>query len=198
MERHLGLMPSNEADAAQQRIDAIAGHVQNNVDMDALLQIAARASTPAVEQQPQTQVSQRVSIAYARDAAFGFYYPDDLQTLAAAGAKLIPFDTLNDSRLPDADGLFIGGGFPETSMDQLAANGDMLESIRSFIEQGGPAYAECGGLMYLARGIEWQGKTASMVGVIPADVGMHQKPQGRGYVRLCETSDASVAIHGRR
>ena len=188
VERHLGLMPSNEADAAQQRIDAIAGHVQNNVDMDALLQIAARASTPAVQRQQQTEIGQRLSIAYARDAAFGFYYPDDLQALSAAGAKLVPFDTLKDSRLPDVEGLFIGGGFPETSMQQLAANTGMLESIRSFIEQGGPAYAECGGLMYLARSIEWQGQIASMVGVIPADVKMHQKPQGRGYVRLCETS----------
>ena len=187
VERHLGLMPSNEADAAQQRIDAIARHVQNNMDMNALLQIAARAGMPAAQWQPQVQVSTRVSIAYARDAAFGFYYPDDLQTLSAAGARLIPFDALNDDRLPDADGLFIGGGFPETSMDQLAANTGMLESIRRFIEQGGPAYAECGGLMYLARGIEWQGKTSPMVGVIPADVKMHQKPQGRGYVRLCET-----------
>ena len=73
-------------------------------------------------------------------------------------------------------------------MRQLAANTGMLESVRRFIEQGGPAYAECGGLMYLARSIEWQGETASMVGVIPADVKMHQKPQGRGYVSLCETS----------
>lgn len=188
VERHLGLMPSNETDAAQQRIDAIAMHVGNNVDLDALLQVAAQTSIPAGEKRQLTDGDRRVSIAYAKDAAFGFYYPDDLQALSAAGAELIPFDTLNDSRMPVADGLFIGGGFPETSMDQLAGNIDMLESIRSFIEAGGPAYAECGGLMYLTRGIEWQGKKAPMAGVIPADIKMHRKPQGRGYVRLCETS----------
>ncbi len=187
VERHLGLMPSNEADAAQQRIDAIALHVGNNVDLDALLQVAAQAGTPAGEKPQWFESDKRVSIAYAKDAAFGFYYPDDLQALSAAGAELIPFDTLKDRHMPVADGLFIGGGFPETSMQKLAENTGMLESIRSFIELGGPAYAECGGLMYLARSIAWQGKSAQMAGVIPADVKMHQKPQGRGYVRLCET-----------
>jgi cobyrinic acid a,c-diamide synthase len=90
--------------------------------------------------------------------------------------------------MPDADGLFIGGGFPETQMDRLQANERMRSSIRAFLEAGGPAYAECGGLMYLCRGITWQGRRCQMVGVLPAEVKMHQKPQGRGYVRLCETS----------
>ncbi len=189
VERHLGLMPSNEAEAARQRIDAIADHVGGSVELDRLLEIASAA--PAFDAPPaadSTPASSRVRIAIARDAAFGFYYPDDLEALRQAGAELVPFDTLSDTRLPDADGLFIGGGFPETHMAALEANQPMRDAIRAFIESGGPAYAECGGLMYLCHGLEWRGRTCRMVGVLPARVKMHQKPQGRGYVRLCETS----------
>ncbi len=188
-ERHLGLMPSNEAEAAQQRIDAIAEHVGGNVDLQAVMEIARLA--PHIQGVAPTEGTGQpadVVIAYARDAAFGFYYPDDLQALENAGARLLPFDTLNDPAMPAADGLFIGGGFPETAMAALEANRGMRQSIRQFIEQGGPAYAECGGLMYLCRRLEWEGRRCEMTGVIQADVKMHQKPQGRGYVRLCETS----------
>jgi cobyrinic acid a,c-diamide synthase len=189
-ERHLGLMPSNEAEAAQERIDIIARHVGDNVDLDAVMEIAQLAPASKGQEQQETMATpvQDVRIAFARDAAFGFYYPDDLQALENAGARLIPFDTLKDCAMPVADGLFIGGGFPETAMHALEANPGLRQSIRSFIEQGGPAYAECGGLMYLCRSLEWEGQQCEMVGVIPADVKMHQKPQGRGYVRLCETS----------
>ncbi len=188
-ERHLGLMPSNEAEAAQARIDRIADHVGANVDLDRLLEIAALAPPlpePSPASPPPPVASVRIAI--ARDAAFGFYYPDDLEALQAAGARLIPFDTLNDPSLPPAEGLFIGGGFPETCMERLEANVSMRRSIHDFIQSGGAAYAECGGLMYLCRSLSWQGRRCEMVGVLPADVQMHQKPQGRGYVRLCETS----------
>ncbi|WP_041071247.1 cobyrinate a,c-diamide synthase [Thiolapillus brandeum] len=190
-ERHLGLMPSNEAEAAQERIDTIARHVGCNVDLNTVMDIANLAPS-AVKTRETRKTSDAhadpVSIAYARDAAFGFYYPDDLDTLENSGARLLPFDTLKDEAMPEADGLFIGGGFPETAMEALSANAGMRRSLRDFIEQGGPAYAECGGLMYLCRSLEWEGRRGEMVGVIRADVKMHQKPQGRGYVRLCETS----------
>ncbi|MBU6261065.1 MAG: cobyrinic acid a,c-diamide synthase, partial [Burkholderiales bacterium] len=124
-------------------------------------------------------------IGIARDRAFGFYYPDDLAALEAAGAELVPIDTLHDARLPPAlDGLFIGGGFPEACMDELAANAALRGALREAIAGGLPAYAECGGLMYLARSIHWRGRSAEMVGVIPGDAVMHERPAGRGYVRL--------------
>jgi len=132
---------------------------------------------------------QDIRIAIPRDAAFGFYYPDDLEAFERAGATLCFFDTLANARLPDADGLFIGGGFPETQAARLAANtalrGDIAEKLRA----GLPAYAECGGLMYLTRSIRWKGETHDMVGVIPADAVMHDRPQGRGLVVLEETPD---------
>ena len=119
---------------------------------------------------------------------FGFYYPDDLIALEQAGAELVSINTLTDASLPAVDGLFIGGGFPETRMQELSANTAMREQIRTAIDAGLPAYAECGGLMYLCRSLRWQGRQYEMAGVIPADCVMHARPQGRGYVRLRETA----------
>jgi cobyrinic acid a,c-diamide synthase len=105
-----------------------------------------------------------------------------------AGAEIVPFDTLNDSALPPGlDGLFIGGGFPELFMTQLENNAALRQEIHHAIQAGMPAYAECGGLMYLARSLSWRGECGDMVGVIPGDVVMHGKPVGRGYVRVRST-----------
>ncbi|HSC96316.1 MAG TPA: cobyrinate a,c-diamide synthase [Burkholderiales bacterium] len=192
VERHLGLIPSNEAQAARARVDEIAQGIAAQVDLDRLLAVAREAPpwprglTP-VGDAPARPGGQPVRVGIARDAAFGFYYPGDLEALGAAGAQLVPFDALHDRRLPQVDGLFIGGGFPETHMDALAANAELRADVRKAIEGGLPAYAECGGLMYLARGIEWKGRRAEMVGAVPADIVMHARPVGRGYVHLRET-----------
>jgi cobyrinic acid a,c-diamide synthase len=188
-ERHLGLVPSNEAEGARQRIDEIATHIAAQVDLDRLLAIAREAPPlQASEPAPDAAAGPPVRIGIARDAAFGFYYPGDLDALRSAGAELVSFDALHAEHLPQVDGLFIGGGFPETHMDALAANASLRRELREAIESGLPAYAECGGLMYLARGIEWNGRAAGMVGVIPADIVMHARPVGRGYVHLRETA----------
>jgi cobyrinic acid a,c-diamide synthase len=192
VERHLGLVPSNEAQAAHASVDGIAALITAQVDLDRLLAVA-RGAPPcpgpvdARDAAAARPAGPPVRVAIARDAAFGFYYPGDLEALGAAGAELIAFDALRDKRLPQVDGLFIGGGFPETHMDALAANAALRADVRRAIESGLPAYAECGGLMYLARGIEWNGRRAEMVGVIPADIVMHARPVGRGYVHLRET-----------
>jgi cobyrinic acid a,c-diamide synthase len=192
VERHLGLVPSNEAQAAQARVDEIAALIAAQVDLDRLLAVARAApplpGAPApLGGAPAWPSGAPVRLGIARDAAFGFYYPGDLEALRAAGAELVAFDALRDKRLPQVDGLFIGGGFPETHMDALAANAELRADVRKAIEAGLPAYAECGGLMYLARGIEWNGRRAEMVGAVPADIVMHERPVGRGYVHLRET-----------
>ena len=128
-----------------------------------------------------------VTIGIVQNAAFGFYYPDDLDAFRKAGAELVAVDNLSDATLPSIDGLFIGGGFPETHMRALEANAGFRSDLASAIEGGLPVYAECGGLMYLARSIEWHGARHTMVGAIPADIVMEPKPQGRGYVQLRET-----------
>jgi cobyrinic acid a,c-diamide synthase len=129
-------------------------------------------------------------IAIARDAAFGFYYADDLAAFERAGAKLCFFDALSDSRLPEADGLFIGGGFPETQAAALQANAELRAHIARRIRSGLPTYAECGGMMYLTRSIRWHDRSYEMVGAIQADAVMCERPQGRGLALLEETPNA--------
>lgn len=207
VERHLGLIPSNEHEAAVTRIRYIGETIGRQVDLTRIRAIADSAhnlpATPPFDI-PAAQ-TKTIRLGIARDEAFGFYYPDDLAALRRAGAELIPINTLRDSSLPPIDGLFIGGGFPETCMDALAANQSLRDAIRNAIDNGLPTYAECGGLMYLARSLNWNGKSAEMVGVIPGDIEMHARPQGRGYVRLEEIAgmpwpatagtDKQVAAH---
>lgn len=188
VERHLGLMPSNESSVAMAKIEQIGNVIAQQVDLDKLLALSQKeplASPHTAEIRPM-QFADKVRIGIARDRAFGFYYADDLDALEAAGATLVPFDTLHNTQLPDIDALYIGGGFPETCAAELEANITLRAAIKQAIENGLPTYAECGGLMYLSRRIEYQGRSYQMVGVIPGDVKMHDKPVGRGYVHLKE------------
>ncbi|MDP2811607.1 MAG: cobyrinate a,c-diamide synthase [Rhodocyclaceae bacterium] len=184
VERHLGLMPANETHAAQRHVTEIAGRIAGQVDLDGLL-AKTRTDKPLPRPQP-TLISGEtpIRIAIAQDAAFGFYYADDLDAFQVAGAELVPFDALRAPHLPACDALFIGGGFPECFLDALEANATLRADILDAIESGLPAYAECGGLMYLARSITWKGQTRRMVGAIAGDIVMHDKPVGRGYAIL--------------
>lgn len=188
VERHLGLMPSNESHIATEKIKQIGAAIEEQVDLDKLLVLSQKAplSIPYKAEISPLPCVESLRIGIARDRAFGFYYADDLDALQAAGAELIPFDTLRDAHLPEVDALYIGGGFPETCAAELEANSMLRAEIKQAIENGMPAYAECGGLMYLSRGIEYQGRIYQMVGAIPGDVKMHDKPIGRGYVHLKE------------
>ncbi len=190
VERHLGLMPCTEVDDAQARVDEIGRIVAQQVNLAHVRALAASAGPLpfAGSAAPPAAPRADLRIGIARDRAFGFYYPDDLAALEAAGATLVPIDTLHDTRLPALDGLFIGGGFPEACMAQLEANTALRAALREAIVAGLPTYAECGGLMYLSRSITWQGRTARMVGAIPGDAVMHARPVGRGYVQLQETA----------
>lgn len=194
VERHLGLIPSNETSDAEDHINGVAAIIQQQVDLDRLLQIA-QTKTAAAEKHAvnvnhikNKPFAKDLRIGIAQDSAFGFYYPDDIEAFKQLGATLIPINTLEDKQLPDIDGLFIGGGFPETHMLELEANKPLRDEIKTAIKNGLPVYAECGGLMYLTRSLEWQGQICKMVGAIPADTVMHARPQGRGYVILRETN----------
>ena len=188
VERHLGLMPSNESHVATAKIRQIGDAIAEQVDLDKLLTLSKKTplAVPGKAEIIAMPFRDKIRIGIARDRAFGFYYADDLDALTEAGAELVPFDTLQDSSLPDVDALYIGGGFPETCAAELEANRSLRGQIKQLIEHGMPAYAECGGLMYLSRSIEYQGRSYEMVGAIPGDVIMHGKPIGRGYVHLKE------------
>ena len=186
-ERHLGLTTPGETGEFKTTIRKFAQIVGTSVDLDLLLELAAKApDLPDPAPMPEKPAPD-LTIAYARDRAFGFYYPDDLAAFAEAGARLVPFDTMKDEALPACDGLFIGGGFPEMFIEALAANATLRADIKTKIEAGLPTYAECGGLMYLARNIRNGARFGPMVGVIAADAVMHKPPQGRGYTRLTDT-----------
>ena len=190
-ERHLGLIPSYEVGQTQAKINTIVKCITEQIDLNRLIKIAQQAPPlPVVTKTeifPPVTSTSAVKIGVIRDAAFGFYYPGDLVALEASGAQLIFIDALHDSHLPAVDGLFIGGGFPEVHMEKLAQNQTLKQDIRHAIERALPVYAECGGLMYLARQLTWQDKTCDMVGALPFDTVMTTHPQGRGYVHLRET-----------
>ncbi|HMN70833.1 MAG TPA: cobyrinate a,c-diamide synthase [Rhodoblastus sp.] len=188
-ERHLGLAPPAECAKLEVIIAHLADVVDKGVDLDRLLAAADGAPLPQAAPLPAAAPADIV-VAVARDAAFGFYYADDLEALERAGAKLVFFDTLRDRRLPDCDGLLIGGGFPETQAAALAANASLRADIARALAAGLPAYAECGGLMYLCRSLSWRGRTHEMVGAVAADAVMRDRPQGRGLVVVEETADA--------
>ncbi len=190
-EQHIGLIPGYEDPQSRARIATICDAVGTHIDLDRIIELATSAAvlqpatpTPVVE-----TAYDGLKIGVARDAAFGFYYPGDLEIMQRAGAEIIPVNMLADSGLPPIDGLFIGGGFPERHAASLQANARMRNSIRSAIENGLPVYAECGGLMYLSRHLNWRGETFNMVGAIAADTTMHDRPCGRGYVKLEENPD---------
>lgn len=196
-ERHLGLTTPAETGMIEGLIETLGRRMTDSVDLDALIAIAATAAPlDYAPSEPSQNFAEGLRIGVARDTAFGFYYPDDFESFEAAGAELVFFDTINDTHLPDIDGLFIGGGFPETSMAALEANAGMRHEIKHAIEGGLPAYAECGGLMYLCDSLEWNGQKHEMVGVIHGDAVMCERPQGRGHTRLSASADCLWQIEG--
>lgn len=197
-ERHLGLIPSNEARESERALAVIAARIAESVDLDAILDLAASAPALPTFTAPERTVANDttpVRIGIAEDAAFGFYYASDRDRFRQLGAELVPFSPLNDNQLPAVDALFIGGGFPETHLAQLGSNNTMKAAVADAINAGMPAYAECGGLMYLSRSIRWQDQIQPMVGIVPADTVMYRRPQGKGYVRL--TPNAHALWHAR-
>ena len=182
--RHLGLVPPAEHGPAERLRERLSASMQQNLDTDRLLALA-RAARPLERppaEGPATRLpGPKVRVGYFSDSAFTFYYPENLEALAGEGATLVPISALADQKLPPVDALYIGGGFPETHTAELAANRSLLDAVRKAANAGLPIYAECGGLMYLAESLEWQGKTVALAGVLPIRVRMHDRPQGHGY-----------------
>jgi len=196
-ERHLGLTTPAESGALSTMIAQIGRIVGGSVNLAAIRDLTSRVTGPPVATIPLLQNVASLRIGIAQDTAFGFYYPDDLEAFRHAGATLVPFNTLTDQHLPDIDGLFIGGGFPETQMAALSANSRLRTDIKHKILAGLPTYAECGGLMYLCESLTWQGMRHPMVGVISGDAVMYDKPQGRGYATFADTENHPWGHSGR-
>lgn len=196
-ERHLGLIPLKEDPKLISAVQAFGNSIRENVNVDRILEISRQAQPLPDRVDRSSPVSApRVRLGVAMDNAFTFYYKENLDALKRAGAELIPFDTLKDSHLPDVQGLYIGGGFPEVFMEDLERNANLRAEIRAAVENGLPVYAECGGMMYLARTLKWGEKVGEMVGVLPCEVEMTKRPMGSGYVILEGTGKSSWLDYG--
>ena len=184
-ERHLGLRaaePDFVPDALLHRWGEL---VEGWVDLPALLDIARGAAPLPDHPAPAPPGRGGARIGIARDEAFHFYYADNLDRLRAAGAELVRFSPIHDGAIPAVDGLYLGGGYPELAAARLSANAAMIASIRRFAAAGGPIYAECGGLMYLSRGIRTTDEVDHpMVGLIPGTVVVRDRLQALGYVEV--------------
>jgi cobyrinic acid a,c-diamide synthase len=187
-ERHLGLVPPPEHDAVSRAIEEIAAIVEENLNLEAVWNLACEA--PELEGGGKLSLSKpgsvpaRTRIGIFRDAVFQFYYPENLEALEAEGGELIEISPLDEAGLPDVDALYIGGGFPETLAERLSSNESFRNSLYRMIEKGLPVYAECGGAVYLGEKLVVHGKEYPMTGVFPVTFGFAPKPQGHGYTVL--------------
>lgn len=197
--RHLGLVPSVEVDGLSTRLSLLAKNVAETLDLDGLIKLAS--SAPDLDPVPLVEIKaapSRVRIGLALDSAFNFYYQDSLDLMTSLGADLVPFSPIADGHLPsNLDGLYIGGGFPEIFAAELTANESLRAEIRELLDKGLPAYAECGGLMYLSRRLtDLEGRKHWMVGFFPQEAVMTKRLQNFGYVEITFERDTVLGPAG--
>ncbi|HEY6420635.1 MAG TPA: cobyrinate a,c-diamide synthase [Candidatus Binataceae bacterium] len=205
-ERHLGLR-SADRDAVPERLFEAWGRLAAEwLDLESILAIAGAAPPVAFDEQGSDDAPKRsrarpmrCRIGVAYDDAFHFYYEDNLRRLETLGAELVKFAPSRDSKLPDVDGLYFGGGYPEAVARELSSNAAMLAAIRDFAARGAPIYAECGGLMYLSDGIRTlDGKMWPMAGLVPGVAAMSDRLQALGYVEIETSTDTILGPAGLR
>jgi len=186
-QRHLGVTPCPEHEEAEGAVVALAERAEKHLDLAAI----EEAMVGVAQNTGQTGKKQAVAedetplrIGILKDAAFQFYYAENLEALEQAGAELVEINALVAPELPSLDGLYIGGGFPETNARKLSENVSFLKSVKRAADEGMPIYAECGGLIYLGESMELEGKLFPMAGVFPVRFGLEKKPQAHGYTVL--------------
>lgn len=200
-ERHMGLISDQEYGEQEKIFSSIGKVVSDNVDLDRVLSLARSAPPcPSPDPQPVTRIpavtSSQPVIGVVRDKAFWFYYQENLDALAQAGAKIVELSLLSSSAWPEIHGLYLGGGFPETSAQELSSNASARARVQALAENGLPIYAECGGLMYLSQGLEYQGEYYPMSGVFPLKTQVCTKPQGHGYIQATVVGDNPFYARG--
>jgi cobyrinic acid a,c-diamide synthase len=203
-ERHLGLVPTAEHDWAKDAVEAVTEIAEKYIDLSSIAEIArqvpelkaeggggrrlegqSRTMEPRLdvsESGTGIQIGQRAPrIGIIRDSAFQFYYPENIDALFSRGAEVVFISPLKDKTLPQLDALYIGGGFPETHAEQLAANKSFSRQLKDLAEDGFPIYAECGGLMYLGEKLVLDNQSYPMAGIFPVAFDFYKRPQGHGY-----------------
>ncbi len=182
--RHLGMIPYQEYDGTSEALDFLAATIREHTDLAQIEAVMKRVNikgshTDTGSQAPANTGSVRIGV--IQDSAFQFYYPENLEALEEQGARLVSINALQDTELPVLDGLYIGGGFPETSAARLAANHSFRQSVKAAASAGLPIYAECGGLIYLGKEIIIDNQRYPLAGVFDVVFGMSKKPQAHGY-----------------
>ena len=196
-ERHLGLVTAEDHPLSVETVDRLADLIETSVDVDALL-----AGLPEVRAGETISVRQnrehRATVAVARDAAFCFYYPENIELMAAAGARIVNFSPLTDTALPEGiDGIYLGGGYPELHAHVLAENSAMRSDVAAASAAGMPIYAECGGFMYLCRDLtDTEGRRHPMCGCFPFRARMSERLRSLGYREVTCTADTIVGAAG--
>jgi cobyrinic acid a,c-diamide synthase len=183
--RHLGLMAAGET-LGHKTLSLLADRAEQGLDLDRLLELSALADCEcAIARPPAVPPNPTVRVGVAQDAAFCFYYPENLELFQHLGAELVQWCPTT-GRLPQGlQGLYFGGGYPELFADKLSANTRALDAVRKFIHGGGPVYAECGGLMYLSQSIvDQQGEEFPMVGILPSRSIMRKRLAALGYFEV--------------
>lgn len=204
--RHLGLIMPGEFQRSLLFLQEVKKIIEDNVDVGGIA--GAANSAPSLEPVQSSDNDgqerkfpgevERVRIAYFRDESFSFYYPENLEMLEAAGAELVPVSPSREVLGDDVDALYIGGGFPEVNLTNLILNREMIAAVRNSAAKGLPIYAECGGLIYLAKSIEWNRKEYPLTGVLPVSVRMNEKPQGHGYCEAVVDTENPFFAPGSR
>ena len=179
--RHLGLVTAAEHPRTQEAVDTAGRLAEAHIDLEALEKIAGEAQTIELPDWERPRSGSAVRIGVLRDEAFSFYYPENLEALEELGAELAFFSALAGDTLPEVDALYIGGGFPELYATRLAENRDLRRTLREAVAAGMPVYAECGGLMYLAKELVADGVSHPMAGVLDLVVEQTRRPRGHGY-----------------
>jgi cobyrinic acid a,c-diamide synthase len=206
-ERHLGLVTAGEIGLTENFMENLSYTMESFVNIDEVINTIGgyreRPDSGMVDRGQEINlggsIASGVRLAVAQDEAFSFYYPDNLELLAELGVEICPFSPMKDLSLPQADGIYLGGGYPEVYAERLSANQSMRHQIRKAAETGMPIYAECGGLMYLTRAIwDLDGKSHDMVGLFPADARMLKKRKALGYVEVCLMRDCLLGQTGWR
>lgn len=201
-ERHLGIIPAAEHLETDRIILGIADYFERNSDIDRIARVACSApDLPDQKGSIRKQSSAMCRIGVLYDSVFTFYYPENLQALEQSGAELVYIDSVHDRSLPAIDALYIGGGFPELYASELEANIDLRNDIARAARADLPVYAECAGLMYLCKSVNTGHGIFQMCGVFDADVTVHKRPVGHGYVISEVTGEntffaVGTVIHG--
>lgn len=203
--RNLGLFPSNEIEDLERKVITIADEMEKHIDIDRIIELSESENVTSsfelnmFSEDPEVRaLAEGKTVAVAYDKAFNFYYPDNIDLFKEIGANIITFSPINDEEIPEADLLYMGGGFPEVFAEELEKNVSMRKSIKKAHDEGLAIYAECGGLMYLGDSlVDMDGKKHEMVGAISGYSEMKKGLRRFGYCIATAKEDNLISYKGQ-